>query len=113
MLNMYNIFITYLSSHLFICCNGATNKAGKSQRQNDQKSPLTNSGCCLLNLEFIANTKFQKHSQNFKLYLAGALQCWILIRRPRGFNQGEGGHSEHDDGHVLTIHQTWGQELKI
>lgn len=54
----YTMFITYFSSHLLILCNGATNKAGKSQWQNDQKSPLADRGCCLLNLEF--NTEFKK-----------------------------------------------------
>ena len=40
-----------LSPHLLILCDGATNKAGKSQGKNDQKSPLTNCGSCLLNLD--------------------------------------------------------------
>ena len=92
------------SSHLLILCYGATNKAGKSQRQNDQKSPLTNCGRCLLNLDWIENTKFKEMFARH--YLAGALQCRVLICSPRGLDQGEGGDSEHDDGHILPIHQT-------
>ena len=51
-----NIECFHQSSHLLILCYGPTNKAGKSQGQNYQKSPLTNCGRCLLNLDWIKIT---------------------------------------------------------
>ena len=71
---------------LFVLSDGAADKAGEGERENDEEGPLAD-GCRRL------------------LCLVCSLQCWVVVSCPGGLYQGEGGDHQDQYGDVLSVHQ--------